>query len=105
MKTKKSKASLVVDKIPSTGREAFKILDTMLSDEEKKSALAQSRSVFAMKEHFGLGAWIRNNWIYGDEKGIGLFAKEEALLQHPDSLSSDFLERYHDHLKRSMSKG
>lgn len=105
MKTKKSTASLVGGKIPSTAREAFKILDTMLSDEEKKSALAQSRSEFAINEHFGLGAWIRNNWVYGDEKGIGLFAKEECRLQHPDSISGDFLERYHDHLKRMVSKG
>ena len=81
------------------------MLDTILSDEEKTKALAQSRSEFALNEHFGLGVWIRNNWIYGDEKGIGIFAKEECRLQHPDSLSGDFLERYHDHLKRSMPKG
>ena len=91
--------------IPTTLRQAFKMLDAMLSDEEKTNALAQSRSEFALNEHFGLGVWIRNNWIYGDEKGIGIFAKEECLFRHPDSLSSDFLERYHDHLRRSMSKG
>ena len=91
--------------IPTTLRQAFKMLDAMLSDEEKTNALAQSRSEFALNEHFGLGVWIRNNWIYGDEKGIGIFAKEEYRLQHPDSLSGDFLERYHDHLRRSKPKG
>lgn len=105
MKTKKTKASLAERRVPSNARQAFRVLDAMLSDEEKTSALAQSRSEFAINEHFGLGGWIRNNWIYGDEKGIGLFAKEENLLQHPDSLSCDFLERYHDHLKRTVSKG
>ena len=93
------------DNIPTTVRQAFRILDGMLTDEEKLNALTKSRFDFAGEEHFGLGLWIRNNWIYGDEKGIGLFAKEEYLFQHPDSLSNNFLERYHDHLKRSMSKG
>ena len=105
MKTKKTTTSLAEIKVPSTTREAFKMLDAMLSDEEKTNAIVQSRSEFAINEHFGLGLWIRNNWIYGDEKGIGIFAKEECLFQHPDSLSGDFLERYHYHLKRSMSKG
>ena len=104
MKTKKITASLAETKVPSTTREAFRMLDAMLSDVEKTNALAQSRSEYALNEHFGLGVWIRNNWIYGDEKGIGIFAKEECLFQHPDSLSGDFLERYHDHLKRMVSK-
>ena len=89
------------NKIPKTKEEAFAQLDALLSEEDKNAIVEDKVFDF----HFSLGLWIRNNWIYGDEKGIGLFAKEEALLQHPDSLSSDFLERYHDHLKRSMSKG
>ena len=90
--------------IPTTTRQAFKILDAMLSAKETQSILSKGKERFLSDEFFGLGLWIRNNWIYGDKEGIGLFASKEELpiLDHPDYQSSVFLEKYYDHLKRQQ---
>ena len=93
--------------IPTNDRQAFKILDEMLPAEEIQSILSKTKEDFLADEHFGLGLWIRNNWIYGDTEGKGLFAPKEGspVFDHPDHQSSVFLEKYYEHLKRKiMSK-
>lgn len=108
--------------IPTTSRQAFKILDNMLTEEEKKAALAKSGDDFCEDEHFGLGLWIRNNWIYTQEEDseevnekrkqcLRMLAGKEIpmignipFIGDPDTVSSSFLERYHDHLRRKHMK-
>lgn len=95
--------------IPKTTREAFKILDTLLSDEEKIQILSKDKLSFTLDAHFGLGMWIRNNWIYSDKEGIGLFAFKGNIdslyiLKDPDTQSEEFLGKYYDHLKRVWRK-
>ena len=47
-------------KIPTTLEEAFALLDAKLTADEKNKLLqAEDSTDF----HFGLGLWIRNNWI------------------------------------------
>lgn len=94
------------EKIPKTKEECFTILDEMLSQEDKDS-IAQMEDTIDL--HFGLGMWIRNNWIYpqsqedvekllkqfddsGDEDDMPLFI-------HPDDYSSMILDAYQDYLK------
>ena len=89
--------------IPKSTRQAFRILDQMLSVEDKKAIVTRSESEFTTEQHFGLGLWIRNNWVYNDDEHCGLFAKllaEPGYLVHEDSLSDEFLKRYYRHLKR-----
>lgn len=89
--------------IPKTTRQAFRILDQMLSVEDKKAIVSRSESEFCDEQHFGLGLWIRNNWVYNDDDHCGLFAKSLAAPGYPvneDSLSAEFLKRYYRHLKR-----
>ena len=108
--------SPVTDEIPTTVRQAFKILDSMVSPEELKEYLAQSKSDFVAEQHFGLGLWIRNNWMYGDDEEETPEEKEhrdrcyrmlsgmkegEMLFEHPDVVSGKFLEKYYGHLKRT----
>ena len=113
--------TMEMEKIPTNTRQAFRILDGMLSDKEKASALTNSRTGFASDEHFGLGMWIRNTWYFGiedektqdhmivvllGEKNVQFFTDENGerhvtAFFHPDDISSRFLERYHDHLKRT----
>lgn len=107
-----------IEMIPTTSRQAFKILDNMLTDEEKAEALSKSRAQFCGDEHFGLGLWIRNNWIYGNDKEneekskrrdaclemLTDTPKGDLILMEPDGISSKFLGRYHDHLKRMSKK-
>lgn len=51
-------------KIPQTKQEAYAQLDEMLSEAEK-SKLVKSD---AIEFHFSLGMWIRNNWIYEQDR-------------------------------------
>lgn len=77
-------------RIPKTYKEACEILDSMLSEEDKAEILSKTKNGFTCDEHFGLGLWIRNNWIYGQPRGIWF--------PNPDIASSDILECYYDHL-------
>ena len=81
-------------------RGAFKVLDALLTSEEKERSRLQSADEFANEQHFGLGMWIRNTWIYGGDKSTyrALFGDE---ILPPDSASSIFLKKYHNHLKRT----
>ena len=51
-------------KIPHTKQEAFAQLDAMLSEKDK----SEFANGDAIEYHFSLGMWIRNNWIYEQEK-------------------------------------
>ena len=91
--------------LPTSVRQAFSMLDSLTSHEDKSYFLTQSKSDFVCEQHFGLGLWIRNNWIYGTEDDSCLLmlaglGNDEICLEHPDTVSSRFLEKYYDHLKR-----
>ena len=103
-------------KYPKTQEEAFQMLDELLKDEDKRNALLiQDDEEYATRQHFGLGLWVRNNWIYGDkvERSV-LIGSEvelesgetvpEALLIGPDAdeLSAKFVELYHKHLRETF---
>ena len=102
--------------IPTTIRQAFKILDANITADDKAHFLTMTKSEFGSEEHFGLGMWIRNNWIYGPDYEEGKEerelrdrcyrmlsgSKEEYFFfEHPDTISERFLEKYYDHLKRT----
>ena len=53
--------------IPTTEEEAFRILDEVYPLEDKLMALSKTKDEFTIDEHFGLGMWIRNNWIHRPE--------------------------------------
>lgn len=89
---------------PKTCAEAFKRLDKRLSDEDKK-AIREAEDMIDF--HFGLGMWIRNNWIYtGDEEDLQSLLKDlgksEFLIG--DMASSAILEAYQQYLKRIKTK-
>ena len=95
--------------LPKTVRQAFAMLDALTCPEDRKLFLQQSKADFVSDQHFGLGLWIRNNWIYGIEDKACMcmlpgLSKDEVFLDHPDCVSSRFLEKYYDHLKR-VDKG
>ena len=118
MKTEKKKGPMSVT-IPVTTRRAFKILDEMMSDEEIREALSQTKAEFTTIQHFNLGMWIRNNWIYSEDNEEESVAKrrraclamlsgqkeEDFFIFNADMISSAFLEKYFDHLKRKYKLG
>lgn len=107
---------------PTTEEEAFRILDEVYPLEKKRIALGKTNEEFARDEHFGLGLWIRNNWIHNPDgeseemlerhkQCLRMMAGKEIpmigdipFIGDPDTVSSSFLERYHDHLRRKHMK-
>lgn len=100
--------------VPISQGEAFKILDrVVVSLKDKECAIQTTMEEYVTDEHFGLGAWIRNNWIYGIEcDDIAVKRRYEQCLAmltgtqpgerhflHEDTVSSEFLQRYYKHLK------
>lgn len=90
--------------LPKTVRQAFAMLDSLTSQEDKCNFLMQPKSDFVCEQHFGLGLWIRNNWIYGTEddscmRMLAGLGKDEVRLELPDTVSSRFLKKYYNHLK------
>lgn len=78
----------------------------MLSQEDKD---AISRIEDTIDSHFGLGMWIRNNWIYPrtlktNHALIRQFVddadKDMPLSIHPDEYSSVILYAYQEYLKQ-----
>ena len=105
-------------KYPKTTEEAFEFIDNLLSEEDKKAALkTEGDGDFASDQHFGLGLWVRNNWIYGGHVGYDVLSGESPLdwkpgeplpidaliMSTPDDLSHKFVSLYHKHLRESMS--
>ena len=106
-----------VVRIPVTEEEAFKLLDEIYPLEEKQMAIEKKKDEFVADEHFELGQWIRNNWIYppdnADNETVQRYIDCNAMLTgtkpgepdfcHPDEVSSRFLEKYYDHLKEFVA--
>ena len=92
-------------KLPKSSREAFSILDKMLTKEDLHAILHEPNTIDL---HFGLGLWIRNHWIYSHQeeimKAFGLYKEEDGFpntyLYFPDQLSDIIIKRYIRHLKR-----
>lgn len=100
--------------VPVTEEEGFRILDDERPLREKESALDESKDDFCINAHFGLGMWIRNNWIYRPDSDdvvvkerydkcismlTGLKPDDPLFFFPADSLSDEFLGKYYDHLK------
>jgi hypothetical protein len=79
--------------IPKDLIECYKYFDKKL-DKETKLRL---KSGDYFKEHFGLGLWIRNNWIRPGHNRIGEYFIDKWWI-HIDSISNMILEGYYHYL-------
>jgi hypothetical protein len=77
--------------IPKTLSECYEYLNNKLDEKRKEKIKKEGGSC----EHFGLGLWIRNNWIYPNKNGK-IFGKRYML--HVDDISSAILKGYHHYL-------
>ena len=91
--------------IPKTKEECFAFIDEMLSEEDKQSIVEMEDTIDL---HFGLGMWIRNNWIYPQsqedvEKLLKQFDdsgdEDMPLFIHPDEDSEIIIDAYQEYLK------
>ena len=88
-------------KIPNSIAEAFALLDAKLTAEEKNQLLQADDSV---DFHFGLGLWIRNNWLYPESGADFPFSfGEDQLFMDPDDFSDELIQRYILHLKENRN--
>ena len=75
----------------------------MLSETDKK-AIVEAEDLFEF--HFTLGLWIRNNWLYDrSEEYLESLSKAfgiDVLYFAADDLSSEILEAYQKHLRRTI---
>lgn len=96
-----------------TKQDAFKRLDKIVDDETKAKLITGELEAWDL--HFGLGTWIRNNWIYQDRYGYGsaFFSIESkktgdlpvVFLMDPDTKSTMIIEEYVEYLKQKNSMG
>ena len=89
--------------LPSNKKECFAQLDEMLREADKK-AIVEAEDLFEF--HFTLGLWIRNNWLYErNEEELESLSKAFGVdipYFAADDLSSEILEAYQKHLKRTI---
>ncbi|MEJ2429594.1 MAG: hypothetical protein P8075_11845 [Deltaproteobacteria bacterium] len=89
-------------KPPQTLNEAFEVLDSVLSPQDRES-LRDCRKPELINYHFGLGRWIRNNF--------GLYAGNPKLYEavgaqpseHPDEVSAKIIQAYWQYLNRDIT--
>ncbi|MDR2578831.1 MAG: TonB family protein [Chitinispirillales bacterium] len=79
--------------IPKTLEECYIALDNQLSEDVKDDIALSSLDDFLASAHFGLGMWIRNNWIHSrDSELANLWGG------NPDSISHLILSGYYTYL-------
>lgn len=96
-----------------TKLDAFKRLDKIIAPEDRAAIMAGKLD--ATDLHFSLGLWIRNNWIYGnDREGYlqpflkmdeGNGGKTLIYVLSPDMQSATILEEYEEYLKALAKRG
>ena len=82
--------------IPATLEECYAALDDLLNDEVKEDIKTSDESEL-VKYHFGLGMWIRNNWIYPTDDRITKVL-HDAGVEEADGMSSIIIHGYHNYL-------
>ena len=91
-------ADYVRKDIPETLEEAYKALDELLAPEDI-AYIKELSEEDIIELHFGLGMWIRNNWLYPTNSRL---TKELLELKpdfsHPDDMSSFILLEYNRYL-------
>ena len=92
-----------MEKKTKTKKECFALLDEMLSEADKK-AIVEAEDLIEF--HFTLDLWIRNNWLYErNEEELESLSKAFGVdipFFAADDLSSEILEAYQKHLKRTI---
>ena len=91
-----------MNNLPISKIKCFAQLDEMLSEADKK-AIVEAKDTIEF--HFTLGLWIRNNWLYDrSEDELESLSKAFGIdmpFFEADDLSSEILEAYKKHLKRT----
>lgn len=78
--------------LPETLEECYAMLDEVLSDEDIEYLKnMQQRDLVVL--HFGLGMWIRNEWLYPNQSKLSELLYEKGIY-HVDNMSVLIIEGY-----------
>jgi hypothetical protein len=72
---------------PSSIEDAVSAILAAFPEAELQSWARQSEDEACVQAHLSLGAWIRNNWVYGDGSPLVTKIREAAVLIHDDDIS------------------
>lgn len=84
--------------IPKDLDDCFLQLDSFWDDDVKDSIKTNSERSFLAESDFGIGQWIRNNWIRVDNSRLSEYFNEKGV-HHPDDISSIILTSYYRRLQ------
>jgi hypothetical protein len=82
---------------PVNLEEAVLQLTKILPDTTQQKVLSMTENEFITNSHFGLGMWIRNNWIYWGKKQLSKYFESIGIF-HPDDKSGIILICYYRQL-------
>ena len=82
---------------PVNLEEAVLQLTKILSDTTQQKILLMTEEEFLTGSHFGLGMWIRNNWIYWGKKQLSKYFESIGIFQ-ADGMSGIILTCYYRQL-------
>jgi len=77
---------------PKTVAQALELLNSHMTTENLAQIQAMPEDAL-YRLHFGLGRWIRNNWIYQGDKELLAFFKTQRL-RHPDDMSTIIIQSF-----------
>jgi len=84
------------DDLPATLEECYKMLDEEL-DSEDIEFIKYSTETDRIDMHFGLGMWIRNEWLYPTQSKLTSLLYESGVM-HTDDMSAIIIEGYYRYL-------
>jgi len=97
IKIPKSKTMEINNGVYVPLEDCYQALDQILSGETKQD-IKESETL--VEYHFGLGIWMRNNWIYPTDGRIAKTLRD-AGINDPDDMSSEILRGYQRYLRGS----
>ncbi|PLW95051.1 MAG: hypothetical protein C0592_00905 [Marinilabiliales bacterium] len=83
--------------IPYDLEDCFRVLDEIFNDSIQDELKIMRENDFAVRAHFGLGMWMRNNWQLWGGSRLSVYFQELGVI-HPDNISGIILISYHRHI-------
>lgn len=84
--------------IPMDLPDCMRLLDSILTQENKELIRSLEEKDFLSRTHFALGMWIRNNWgLWGSSRLATYF--DEQGIHHPDDMSGVILHCYYHYIR------
>jgi hypothetical protein len=79
---------------PSSIEECFNIIDEIFKENSEIDITNMTELHFVAKTQFGLGMWMRNQWIHIENSNIKKFFENKGIY-HPDDMSGIILTSYY----------